>query len=53
MICVRDWNILFILKLVENQTHYSGNLCKLKLHFQAYDWESIALDAENIKQTSI
>jgi len=53
MTCVRDWKILFILKLLGHQTHYSVNLFKLKLHIHAYDWESITLDTENIKQTSI
>jgi len=53
MTCVWDWKILFLLKLLGNQTHYNVNLLKLKLHIQAYDWESIALDTENIKQTSI
>ena len=51
--CVRDLKILFILKLLGNQTHYSVKLFKLKLHIHAYDWESITMDTENIKQTSI
>jgi len=40
-------------EIVWKQTHYIVNLFKLKLHIHAYDWDSITLDTENIKQTSI